>query len=197
MAHQADQFFTVLHSYYKRNYIHIEWGGEQEYLDALKASDPDARNWNKYAHEVMEKVIHPTHILSVDYTHTFIQMQKYWPMHLRHSAVAQPAVPTLSTASQHFACTGTGTGSGSGLGSGPAGSSATRRAQGWLEGGTGELLKGPSCEGDGHSTLLAGKPIYTYTFMSIINSAVTARAHSSADVGAKSVDGRVGGARTG
>ena len=48
---------TVLHPYYKLNYIRVEWGGEEEYLAALDAGDPNARDWNKYAREVTEKAV--------------------------------------------------------------------------------------------------------------------------------------------
>ena len=47
----------MLHPYYKLNYIRVEWGGEEEYLAALDAGDPNARDWNKYAREVTEKAV--------------------------------------------------------------------------------------------------------------------------------------------
>ncbi|KAL1947386.1 hypothetical protein VTO73DRAFT_14347 [Trametes versicolor] len=63
----------LLHPYYKLAYIEQMWGGEEEYLADVAAGVHNARNWQAYATEIVEKA-----------------MQEYWPMRLMAKGAATP-----------------------------------------------------------------------------------------------------------
>ncbi len=48
---------VVLHPYFKLWYIEEKWGGENDYQAALANGDPNPRNWQQYARDVVEKAI--------------------------------------------------------------------------------------------------------------------------------------------
>ncbi|OJT06528.1 Zinc finger BED domain-containing protein RICESLEEPER 2 [Trametes pubescens] len=58
----------LLHPYYKLSYIEQKWGGEKEQLDEIDAGNPDAINWTKHAHEIVDDA-----------------MALYWPKRLNAS----------------------------------------------------------------------------------------------------------------
>lgn len=53
----ADHTFAVLHPYFKLRYIEEQWGGQEEYQANLVNSEPNARNWQKYARGVVKKAV--------------------------------------------------------------------------------------------------------------------------------------------
>ncbi len=76
-----------LHPYYKLAYITEKWGGHDEYLADVAAGEPNARNWQVYAREVIEKAVSARdqsrlsiQILMNDF---LMQLTGYWPKRLR------------------------------------------------------------------------------------------------------------------
>jgi hypothetical protein len=49
--------FSVLHPYYKLNYIKMVWGGEEEQIAEINASNPDAKNWQREAERIVEATV--------------------------------------------------------------------------------------------------------------------------------------------
>jgi hypothetical protein len=49
---------SVLHPYYKLNYIRLAWGGEAEQQAEIKAGHDNAKNWQKEAEAIVESVVH-------------------------------------------------------------------------------------------------------------------------------------------
>ncbi len=47
----------VTHLYFKLDYIQQHWGGQEEYLAELAEGNPEARNWQAYAREVVEQTV--------------------------------------------------------------------------------------------------------------------------------------------
>lgn len=53
-------FFTVLHPYYKLDYIELTWGGAEEQKKEFDAGNHDAKNWKDEARKVIEKTVSHT-----------------------------------------------------------------------------------------------------------------------------------------
>lgn len=47
----------VLHPYYKLHYFEMKWGGEDEQQEQIRAGNTDARNWVRYARDVIERMV--------------------------------------------------------------------------------------------------------------------------------------------
>ncbi len=58
----------VTHPYFKLDYIQQHWGGQEEYLAELAEGNPDARNWQAYAREVVEQTVSDTVFAICAYT---------------------------------------------------------------------------------------------------------------------------------
>ena len=48
---------TVLHPYYKLNYIAHEWGGPQEQKEDIQAGHLDAKDWQAEALKIFEETV--------------------------------------------------------------------------------------------------------------------------------------------
>lgn len=48
---------TVIHSYYKLNWIELHWGGANEQAEAIQRGKKGARNWLDEAEELVETVV--------------------------------------------------------------------------------------------------------------------------------------------
>ncbi len=60
-ANRVYRFSTVLHPYYKLDYIEEQWGGLNEYEVDLAAGLPNPINWTAHAREVTEKAVRHLH----------------------------------------------------------------------------------------------------------------------------------------
>ncbi len=49
--------FTVLHPYYKLDYITLKWGGEKEQQAEIEAGNLDAKNWTEEARKIVDKAV--------------------------------------------------------------------------------------------------------------------------------------------
>ncbi len=47
----------VTHPYFKLDYIKQQWGGEDEYQEAVANGEPFPRNWQAYAQEIVEETV--------------------------------------------------------------------------------------------------------------------------------------------
>jgi len=48
---------TVLHPYYKLDYVIHNWGGEEEQRKEIEAGNPNAKNWQHEAMKVIEGLV--------------------------------------------------------------------------------------------------------------------------------------------
>jgi hypothetical protein len=70
---------TVLHPYYKLDYIKLKWGGEKEQQEEHEKGNLDAKNWQDEARKILETTVSflPSTKMSVsDSIHT--QMEIYY-----------------------------------------------------------------------------------------------------------------------
>jgi hypothetical protein len=49
--------YLVLHPYYKLTYIKLAWGGEEEQEEERLARNPNAKNWQDEAHQILEQAV--------------------------------------------------------------------------------------------------------------------------------------------
>ncbi|RDX49213.1 hypothetical protein OH76DRAFT_1303074, partial [Lentinus brumalis] len=66
----------LTHPYFKLDYIKQQWGGEDEYQEAVANGEPFPRNWQAYAQEIVEET-----------------MKEYWPKRLFRNQAADAAPP--------------------------------------------------------------------------------------------------------
>ena len=52
-------WFTVIHPYFKLDYIEYMWGGKDEQEAAQKASDCNAKNWQDEVMKIVKAMAHP------------------------------------------------------------------------------------------------------------------------------------------
>jgi len=57
---------SVLHPYYKLDYIEMAWGGTAEQARELSAGNVHAKDWQDEARKVIEKTVSPVYILASD-----------------------------------------------------------------------------------------------------------------------------------
>jgi hypothetical protein len=50
-------FPTVLHPYYKLQYIKLAWGGEKEQAEECAAGNQNAKNWQDEAQKILETTV--------------------------------------------------------------------------------------------------------------------------------------------
>jgi len=50
-------YFTVLHPYYKLAYIKLAWGGPEEQAAEIEAGNPNAKDWQDEARQIVEKTV--------------------------------------------------------------------------------------------------------------------------------------------
>jgi hypothetical protein len=48
---------TVLHPYYKLDYIRLTWGGPEEQAKERANGNHDAKNWQDEAHKILEATV--------------------------------------------------------------------------------------------------------------------------------------------
>ena len=53
-------FPTVLHPYYKLQYIKLAWGGEKEQAEERAAGNQNAKNWQDKAKKILETTVRVT-----------------------------------------------------------------------------------------------------------------------------------------
>jgi hypothetical protein len=53
-------FPTVLHPYYKLQYIKLAWGGEKEQAEERAAGNRNAKNWQDEAKQILESMVRVT-----------------------------------------------------------------------------------------------------------------------------------------
>ena len=53
-------FPTVLHPYYKLQYIKLAWGGEKEQAEEHAAGNRNVKNWQDEAKQILESMVHMT-----------------------------------------------------------------------------------------------------------------------------------------
>jgi hypothetical protein len=51
----------VLHPYYKSNYIKMAWGGQEEQDAEICGGNPDAKNWQQEAEQIVEATVRDRH----------------------------------------------------------------------------------------------------------------------------------------
>jgi hypothetical protein len=57
VLYQANISITVLHPYYKLDYIKLTWGGAEEQTKELAAGNLDAKNWQDEALMIVERMV--------------------------------------------------------------------------------------------------------------------------------------------
>jgi hypothetical protein len=57
VLYQANISITVLHPYYKLDYIKLTWGGAEEQTKELTAGNLDAKNWQDKALMIVETMV--------------------------------------------------------------------------------------------------------------------------------------------
>ncbi len=52
-----DKSVAVLHPYYKLAYIKLAWGGPEEQAAEIAGGNPDAKDWQDEARQIVEKTV--------------------------------------------------------------------------------------------------------------------------------------------
>jgi hypothetical protein len=55
---------TVLHPYYKLDYIEMAWGGAEEQAKEIRAGNKHAKNWQDEAKKIVEATVCDPHHLT-------------------------------------------------------------------------------------------------------------------------------------